>query len=114
MQQQEKIQAVIASGLRAGRPIKEIIEFNRIKKSTIYAIKKKFDKFIAAGGIPEEFDFLKKVHRRWSDAKGPILVGHIRDIADADPGRSMRSIATEMSMSERTVRRIIQEDIRYK
>jgi hypothetical protein len=33
---------------------------------------------------------------------------------DADPGRSMRSIATEMSVSERTVRRIIQKDIRYK
>jgi hypothetical protein len=50
------------------RPVKEIIEFNQIKKSTVYAIKKKFDKFIAAGGVPEEFDFPKKVHRRRSDA----------------------------------------------
>ncbi len=81
---------MIASGLRVGCTVKEIIKFNQIKKSTVYAIKKKFDEFIAAGGVSEEFDFPKKTHRRQSDAKGPILVRQIRDIVDADPERSKR------------------------
>ncbi len=114
MQQQERNRAVIACGLRAGRTVKEIVEFNKIKKSTVYSVKKLYDEFIAAGGSPDEFDVPRKIHKRRSDAKGPVLVEDIRSIVGADPGRSMRSIATEMGVAERTVRRIMQEDIRYK
>jgi hypothetical protein len=36
MQQQEKNRAVIACGFCAGRIVKEIVEFSKIKKSMVY------------------------------------------------------------------------------
>jgi hypothetical protein len=57
---------------------------------------------------------LRKAHRRRSNAKGLVLADKIRNIVEIDPGRSMRSIATEFGVGESTVRRIMQEDLRYK
>ncbi len=70
--------------------------------------------FVAAGGVPEKFNLLRKVHRRQSDAKGPVLVNRIWDIVVANPGRSMRLITTKMGVLDRTMRRLMQEDISYK
>jgi hypothetical protein len=50
---------VIAGQLPTGRTVKEIIKFNWIKKITIYNVKKMF---VAAGGIPEKFNLLRKMH----------------------------------------------------
>ncbi len=52
--------------------------------------------FVAAGGVSEKFNLLRKVHRRQSDVKGPVLGNWIWDIVVANPGRSMRLIATKM------------------
>jgi hypothetical protein len=50
----------------------------------------------------------RKVHRRRNNAKGPVLVeklpvivNTLHDIVVADPGRSVRSIATKMGISKR-------------
>jgi predicted transcriptional regulator len=43
-----------------------------------------------------------------------VLAEEIRNIVDVDPGRSMRSIATEFGVTESTMRQIVQEDLRYK
>jgi hypothetical protein len=55
MQQQEKNRAIIISGLRAGWSAWEIIDFHNIKRSTVFSLKKKFDEFVASGGLPDDF-----------------------------------------------------------
>ncbi len=108
MQQQEKNRAIISSRLRAGRSVREIIEFHNIKRRTVFSVKKKFDEFIASGGLPDDFDVPRKAHRRRSDAKGFVLADKIRNIVETDPCRSMRSIATEFGIGESTVRQTMQ------
>ncbi len=113
MQQQEN-RAIIISRLCDGRSAQEIIEFHNIKRSTVFSIKMKFDEFIASGGLLDDFNIPRKAHWRRSSAKGLVLAEEIRNIMEVDPGRSMRSIATEFGVTESTVRRIVQEDLRYK
>jgi hypothetical protein len=63
MNVQEKIQAT-ASGLRAGRTVAEIVKFNNLSKSTVKRVKCHYDPFIAGGGLPEDFETTRKVHKR--------------------------------------------------
>jgi hypothetical protein len=112
MDKEEKTRAIVVSGFCAGRTAKEIIQFH-IKKSTMYNIKKKWDAHIAAGGS-FDFETSRKIHKRRSDSKGAVLAEDLRDLVERDPGRSMRSIANEIGVSECTVRKMMKEDLRYK
>jgi hypothetical protein len=53
MQKQEKNRAIIIRGHHAGRSNPEIIEFHKIKRSTLFSIKNKFDEFTASKGLPD-------------------------------------------------------------
>jgi transposase len=114
MNQQESTRAVIVSGLRAGMTVKEIMDFASIKKSTVYEVKKKYNKFIASGGSPDTFEIARKIHKRRSDFMGTALAEDLRELVSKDPGRSMRSMAQEMNVSRTTVRKMVSEDLRYK
>jgi hypothetical protein len=113
MNQQESTRAVIVSGLRAGRTVKEIMDFANIKKSMVYGLKKKYEEFIASGGSPDTFEIARKIHKRRSDYKGTALAEDLRELVSKDPG-SMRSMAQEMNVSRTTVRKMVSEDYRYK
>jgi hypothetical protein len=67
--------------------------------STVFSIKKKFDKFIASWGMSDNFDVPRKAHQRHSDAKCLMLADEIRSIVETDPGRSLRSSATEAGLA---------------
>jgi hypothetical protein len=59
--------------------------------------------FIAAGGLPEDFSSERKKHSRRSDAMDVNIVASLQELADQDPGRSMRSLARELGISEASV-----------
>lgn len=112
---EEQKRAAIVVGLRAGRTPGEIAEFNKLPRSLCYRIKREFDKTIAAGEDPEDISVDRKPHKRRSDAiRTTEFVKQLQNMVDEDPGRSMRSLAWELNVDEKTIRNCVHEDIRYK
>jgi transposase len=114
MSKEHDVRAAVILGLRTGRTAKEISEFDNIPLRTVYNVKARYDTEIEAGKSPEEISSARKPHRRRSDAKDNDFVEKVQEIIDEDPGRSMRSIARELQVSDSTIRRIVEEDIHYK
>lgn len=104
----------IVSGIRAGITNSEIAGFNSIPISTVKKISKLYNDFLASGGMEEDFDIQRKAHRRRSDNMREDMVEVIEDMVDVDPGVSMRAIARELGCSEKLVRTILTQELRYK
>jgi hypothetical protein len=83
MQQKVVNRAIIISGICAKWSVREIIEFHKINRITVFSAKNKFDKFVAAGGRSDEFDLPGKAHQRRSYAKGLVLADEVRNIVEA-------------------------------
>ncbi len=114
MRREEQVRAVIVNGLRAGMTAKEIIQYHKLANTTVYVVKRKFDEFLAAGGSPASFNINRKKHKRRSDCKSAAIAEDVRNIVSRDPSKSMRAIAVEMKVHERTIRRTMKEELRYK
>jgi hypothetical protein len=114
MNSEEKVRAIIISGLRAGRSVKEIVKFLNLKRTTVWNIKCRYNIFIAAGGLPEDFSSERKTHSRRSDAMDVNIVASLQELVDQDRGRSMRLLARELGIGEASVRNKMAQDIRYK
>jgi hypothetical protein len=54
------------------------------------------------------------MHNTHNVSKGTILVADLEQIITRGPGRSMRSLAQEMSIFLTAVRTTVSEDLRYK
>jgi len=67
-----------------------------LSKSTAKHIKRRYDAFIAGGGLPEDFKTNRKDHKRRSDTLDNAIVADLQQLVDQDPGRSMRSMAREL------------------
>jgi transposase len=106
--------AAIIAGLRAGRTVKQISSFNNIAERTVYDVRARYEEEIASGVQPECISSARKAHKRRSDRKGEDFINEVQKLIDDDPGRSMRSIARELDVCERTIRRVVEEDIHYK
>ncbi len=114
MRRQEQDRALIVNGLRAGMTVKDIIQtHNKLSKSTVYLVKNKFDAFLAAGGSPESFSIDRKKHKKRSDCKAVAIAEDVRNIMRMNPGKSMRAIAVELKVHERTIRRTLKEELCY-
>lgn len=100
--------ATIISGLCAGHTAKEISKFNNIPLRTVYNVKKAYD------SNPDNATPIRKRHDVRNDRTSSENVNRIQEFVNEDPGRSMRSIARELEMSNATVRKIVHEDLRYR
>ena len=114
MKEQEHIRAVIVSGLRAQMSAKDIINAHKIKKSTVYHVKSKFEAFVAAGESPESFDISRKKHKRRSDCKAAAIAEDVENINRRDSSKSMRAIAAQLKVSKLKIRRTTKEEHHYK
>ena len=57
----------------------------------------------------------RKKHSQCSDTvRTPEFIRNVQNIIDENPGRSIRSIAKELQVSEWTIRTVVHQDIRYK
>ena len=110
MRRQEQVRAVIVNELIAGTSAKDIIMAHKLTKSTVYYVKNRFEAFLAAGGSPESFSVDRKKHKRRSDSKVAAIAADVINIMRKDPGMSLRDIAVEMKVHERTIRRTIKEE----
>jgi hypothetical protein len=105
MSTEEKVCVTIVTGLCAGRSVPEIVKFNKLKKSTLRDVKRRYDAFIAAGGLPEDFSSDRKIHKKRSDSSGGDIVARLQELVDQGPSRSMRSLARELNISKFVVRK---------
>ena len=110
MRRQEQVRAVIVNELIAGTSAKDIILAHKVTKSTVYYVKNRFEAFLAAGGSPESFSVDRKKHKRRSDCKAAAIAVDVLNMMRRDPGISLRDIAVELKVHERTIRRTIKEE----
>ena len=101
----------ITESLRAGRTPLEIINFFGYAKSTVYRIAKNFSN--AEQSEESRFEPVKKKHAREKLARTPETVKKAQKLISNDPGIPLRKLASKLSVSERTMRRIAEEDLRY-
>ncbi|UYV75727.1 hypothetical protein LAZ67_13001155, partial [Cordylochernes scorpioides] len=103
--------AAIIVALRAGRSPKEIVDFLKLPKTTIYRVKKQFDE---ADSNKEGIATRKKHSRRSDRVRGEEFVKNVKEKIDGNPGKSMRAIAKEMDVGSITIVRTIHEDLGLK
>ncbi|UYV63328.1 hypothetical protein LAZ67_2003761, partial [Cordylochernes scorpioides] len=103
--------AAIIVALRAGRSPKEIVDFLKLPKTTIYRVKKQFDE---ADSNKEGIATRKKHSRRSDRVRGEEFVKNVKEKIDGNPGKSMRAIAKEMDVGTMTIVRTIHEDLGLK
>ncbi|UYV81663.1 ADCY1 [Cordylochernes scorpioides] len=103
--------AAIIVALRAGRSPKEIVDFLKLPKTTIYRVKKQFDE---ADSNKEGIATRKKHSRRSDRVRGEEFVKNVKEKIDGNPGKSMRAIAKEMDVGSMTIIRTIHEDLGLK
>ncbi|UYV67039.1 hypothetical protein LAZ67_4003746 [Cordylochernes scorpioides] len=103
--------AAIIVALRAGRSPKEIVDFLKLPKTTIYRVKKQFDE---ADSNKEGIATRKKHSRRSDRVRGEEFVKNVKEKIDGNPGKSMRAIAKEKDVGSMTIVRTIHEDLGLK
>ncbi|UYV68980.1 hypothetical protein LAZ67_6001880 [Cordylochernes scorpioides] len=103
--------AAIIVALRAGRSPKEIVDFLKLPKTTIYRVKKQF---VEADSNKEGIATRKKHSRRSDRVRGEEFVKNVKEKIDGNPGKSMRAIAKEMDVGSMTIVRTIHEDLGLK
>ncbi|UYV68006.1 IKK1 [Cordylochernes scorpioides] len=103
--------AAIIVALHAGRSPKEIVDFLKLPKTTIYRVKKQFDE---ADSNKEGIATRKKHSRRSDRVRGEEFVKNVKEKIDGNPGKSMRAIAKEMDVGSMTIVRTIHEDLGLK
>ncbi|UYV68272.1 KDM2A [Cordylochernes scorpioides] len=103
--------AIIVALRRAGRSPKEIVDFLKLPKTTIYRVKKQFDE---ADSNKEGIATRKKHSRRSDRVRGEEFVKNVKEKIDGNPGKSMRAIAKEMDVGSMTIVRTIHEDLGLK
>ncbi|UYV77188.1 hypothetical protein LAZ67_15000036 [Cordylochernes scorpioides] len=94
-----------------GRSPKEIVDFLKLPKTTIYRVKKQFDE---ADSNKEGIATRKKHSRRSDRVRGEEFVKNVKEKIDGNPGKSMRAIAKEMDVGSMTIVRTIHEDLGLK
>lgn len=108
MSKEFEVRSSIICGLRAGRNCQEISEFNNIPLRTVYNVKKIYD------ANPDAATPKRKEHKLRKDRTSPAMVQNIKDHINEYPGKSMRSIARELDISGKTVRKIVSENTTYR
>jgi len=59
-------------------------------------VKRRYDAFIAGGGLLEDFETERKEHKKRSDTLDDAIMADLQQLVDQDPGRTMRSMAKEL------------------
>ena len=89
----------IVSGVRVGRPNKEISEFKNIPMSRMKKHKKDNTDFINAGNSHEDYDITRKSHKRHTDVHDHDIIARVHELVDTDPSKSIRAMARELEVS---------------
>lgn len=103
--------AAVIEALRAGRSPTEIIRFFGYPRSTVYDIAQKYadaEKSEEGSANPA-----RQSHSREKTARAPNVVQRAQELISEDPGVPLRKLSTTLGVSEATMRRIAEKDLRY-
>lgn len=105
----EKRYAIVAA-LRAGRSVKEIVDFFGFHRDHVYCIKRKFDE----ADDKEAFTGERKAHSRRSEAhRDEDFVTRLESMIEDDPSQPMSSLAQAMGVSKSTIHKTVHEDLNF-
>ena len=97
--------------LKADRRDLEIAHFLRVERSFVHKIRKELEKENDnVMSVSKE----KKLSTRSDSMRTAEFIHKVKQTIDENRGQSMRSIAKKLHVSEKTIRRNVHEDIRYK
>jgi len=103
----------IIEGLRVGRSPREIIRFFGYPRSTVYDVVAKYsasEQSNESSSMPA-----RKSHSKERTARTPVVVERkTQALISEDPEQSLRKLASIVGVSEPTMRRIAEENLRYK
>ncbi|XP_011135173.1 uncharacterized protein LOC105180667 [Harpegnathos saltator] len=103
--------AAVIESLRAGRTPSEIIKFFKYSRSTVYDIARKYATSEKSEG--NSCTPTRKIQIREKMTRTPELIQKTQDLISENPGTSLRKLAAILGVAESTIRRIVQEDLRY-
>ena len=89
----------------------QIAQFLKVARSFVYKVRKELE---VSDGKISAVAKRKKSQERSDSIRTPEFIQHVQNIVDERPHKSMRSIATDLGVSEATIRRTVHQDIRYK
>jgi len=106
--------AAIIEGLRAGRSPTEIIQFFGYPRSTVYDLPRCGKNIVRI--IKRKFQYVNKEesHSKERIARTHIVVERIQALISEDSEQSLRKLASIVGVSEPTMRRNAEKDLRYK
>ena len=96
--------------LAANHSDSEIASFLKVARSFVFKVRNE----VEASDGDLSLVAKRKKHSKRSDIKRTEeFVQNVMDIIKEDPSKSMRAIAKQLNVAESTVRRVVNEDIRY-
>ena len=101
--------AAILVALQAGCAPKEIIAFLKLPPRTVFRVAKEYK--LKNGTVTPSS---KKSDRSGSKKRSPEFLAILQEKINEDPGTSIRNLAVQMNVCDRTMRRAISEDLRCK
>lgn len=104
--------AAIIESVRAGRTPAEIIRFFGYARSTVYDVVARYN--ASEESKEGSANPARKTHSRERTSRPAEVVERAHELILEDPGQSLRKLATVLGVSERSMRRIAEEDLRYK
>ncbi|XP_025153568.1 uncharacterized protein LOC109503697 [Harpegnathos saltator] len=104
--------AAIIESVRAGRSATEIIRFFIYPRSAVYDVVAKYNESEKSN---EGFATpARKTHSKERVVRTPEIIQRAQELIFVDPGQSIRKLLSVVGVSEKTIRRIVEEDLRYK
>ncbi|XP_072764892.1 uncharacterized protein [Anoplolepis gracilipes] len=104
--------AAIIESLRAGHSQTEYIRFFGYPRSTVYDVAAKF--FASEKSTEGSANPTRKRHSKEKSVRTPEIIAKAQQHILEDPGQSLTKIARTLDVSDTTMRRIAEEDLRYK
>ncbi|XP_032687204.1 uncharacterized protein LOC116851661 [Odontomachus brunneus] len=104
--------AAIIEGLRAGRLRTEIIRFFGYPRSTVYDVAAKY--LASETSEKGSANPTRKSHSKEKSVRTPAIIERAQELISEDPGLSLTKLAKTLGVSDTTMRRIAEEDLRFK
>jgi hypothetical protein len=114
MPKQEYQRVVIVAGIRAGLTVSFISSVHKISRTVVYRVKKELEAHIAGGGSYDDFRCKMKVRAPVRTVRTDEFIRKVMELVEEDPSRSMRALAVIMKCTDFTIRRCVEENLRYK
>ena len=110
MTQEMKRHAVVVA-IVAHHGDSEIASFLNVARSFVFKVRRELE---TSGGDIAHVAKRKKHSPRSDVIRTTEFIQQVHEVVDEDPSKSMRAIAQQLDVAERTIRRVVKESLRYR